>query len=496
MKPALDQVDRDDAWVNGRIDRFRDLIAPTGPRPTGAGITSRMFGTKPRAGEGSAVTPRHLPKPWEVCVASADMLFGKPPAFTLHEDDESNEHAAEFLSRLTTSDEFAAMWHRAATYCNALGWVFPRLVWNQDISPDPWIEFVDADCAFAEWSFGQLTAVTFFEELPSPDGRKHDVWRLLQQHTKGRITYGLYCGTLDNLGRSVPFSEHPDTQHLVDLADADGGVETGIDDMTATIIQAREGAPQWRKKPQLKNLGQSDISAAGDVWAEIDKAWTELWHEVESARGRLLVSEELLRSNGPGLGQSFEWARDVFKVTAGASADERPTIEQVQFQLRVEKYVMALDAAERKAMDAVGLSPITMGQTDGTVAVTATEVAAHSRKTINTTAAKSRMWRRGGSQIITACVNMHAALSGYPPLTRPVNMSIAEPIEETQLDKANTVKAWRDADAASTLTVVTHLHPEWTPEQCKEEVARIMDERNPVDPFLLSPDQSPDEVGL
>ncbi|MBV7292366.1 phage portal protein [Corynebacterium sp. TAE3-ERU16] len=507
IRAALDQVKQDSAWLTGDTRELSRIVESHEPAPVQiplqynggiAGAAARGILGRPAPRTGNATIPKHLPLPHELAVESANILVGTPPAITVHAEEKSADGedrtpAEDALAALTSTDRFASDLHRAATYCAGLGWTFGRIVWNLDVQPSPWIEWVDADQGWVEWANSRPVAITFWDVYPDPDGKHQAVWRLLQRHSRGRITYGLYQGDSGNLGRLVPVTDHPDTAYLADILDEEASITTGIDRLTAVMIPNVDGNPAWRKHPQLRNLGLSDVSRGGDLWATIDKFWTELSHEVDIARGRLLVSEEYLDNLGAGNGLGFNWNRDVFTLAQSGSPNAEGRVEMVQFQLRVAEYSAALDRAQREVFDAVGLSEFTVGHdTSGGTATTATEITARSAKTLKTWKAKARMWRAGLSDLLTAWSALDGVLNDYQGAEKPVDVAMFYPVEDTELDKARTVAAYRDAGAASTEYAVDRMHPEWTQEQKDEEVARIKAEQGiQVDPLLTGIDQHP-----
>ncbi|MGY4901472.1 hypothetical protein [Streptomyces sp. 900116325] len=89
----------------------------------------------------------------------------------------------------------------------ALSGVFLRVTWDRAAAADrPLLTVVHPDQAVPEWTFGIMTAVTFWRALP---GTGSAVWRHLERHERGKILHGLYEGTGDQLGRRVPLTEHP-----------------------------------------------------------------------------------------------------------------------------------------------------------------------------------------------------------------------------------------------------------------------------------------------
>jgi len=197
------------------------------------GAASRMFWGKPRT-SGQPRKKLHLPLAADVAGMSANLLFETPAQAHLaqsgKEDGEpvraGNDAAAERLDAMFNTDAMASSLLVAAESCAALGGVYGRVMWDQTLQPDPWIDWVDADSAIPEWRYGRLSAVTFVEELPRID--KKTVHRLLSRHTPGRIEYTLMAGRDDNLGDTEPLADHPSTVGLAAVVDADGGVATGV----------------------------------------------------------------------------------------------------------------------------------------------------------------------------------------------------------------------------------------------------------------------------
>ena len=302
-RPALDQVDRDAAWLADDVARLAATRDAHRQRPVSSpyqlnggiiGTAARAWLGRPQAGQ--AHEYRHLPVASALAAASADLLVSTPPDCTVHPDDEGNEPAVEALSRLTTTDRFAADLHQAMRRCAGLGWAYARIVWNTEVEASPWIEWVDADQGITEWANGRPIGHTFWDVH---EHGKH-TYRLLQRHSPGRIEYALFEGKKDNLGRRVDVSTIPETEHLIGILDSDSGITTGTDELTAVMVPNQDRNDDWRKYPQLRFYGRSDIRAGGGLWADIDAAYTDLLHEISSARSRLLISDDYLNPLGPG----------------------------------------------------------------------------------------------------------------------------------------------------------------------------------------------------
>lgn len=502
--PALRQIAHDSAWVAGDLHQIRAHTPQPAPRPYtsraqfngGAlGAVARGVLGRPHMG-GSATVERHLPIVQELVEAKGSMMLGSPPAITVHPDDESNTHAVEALARMTGTDEYAAELTHMGNRLSGLGWSYGRVKWNTEVAPDPWLEWVDADNAMPEFQWGRCVAVHFW------DTYRHDkhVYRLVESHRPGHIEYRLYRGKDDNLGMVVPYQEIPETEHLASVGLTEDGIKpTNIPWMTAGLINNRDRNPRWRHDPLLRYMGMSDVQAAGGLLADIDKAYTELWHEIDSGRARLLISDGYLQNTAPGSGQVFDWWRDVYPLAPGAGADEPGRIERVQFDLRTKQYLDALEVPILRAVGAWGLSAITMDLDSSAASnMTATEIRAKSNRTLNTFRNTARHIRAGLSILETARLSITANIHGFKPPTRPVNVALVEPVHDTELDRAKTVEAWHASGSASLLHRVRTLHPELDEAQIEAEYEQIWAEKAresrlnaAVDPFLLTsgPDQ-------
>ena len=500
-RPVFDQIEHDNAWLVGDLAQINEYAAKDRPSPATSkwqynggigGAAARIVYGKPARTKGNTTIERHLKTPEALCSVSASILVGKPPAITPHPDDENNETLHETLEHVFGNDLAASELYRAAYHVSGLGWVIGRIRWDTEMSPHPWIEWVDPDQAIIEWAGNRPKSILFWDKLPKLDDNKA-VWRLMQSHIPGRVNYALFEGTADNVGMIKPFTDHPDAAYLAEIVDMDSGIDTGTSRLTAYPWLNRPSVAKWRNKPQLRNLGMSDIAAGGGIWADIDKTWTLFMNELDSSKAKLLVSEELMRLGLPGQGQFFEIDRTVFPVAQGASADEKPILEQVQFNIRVNEFTASLTASKLEAAEAVGLSPITVGMdTDNGSALTATEVRAKSKRTLDTWDIKARMARAALSELATAMLEVDAYLNNTQPPTMPVNVSMVSPVVNTELDEAQAIRELRSAGVASVDYAVTRLHPEWTPEQVQAEIAAIKAENTVSDPFtILPPDVNP-----
>lgn len=485
--PALKQLLQDDAVLCGD----HNLIAHTAQGHNASythrfqyaggvvGKAARFALGKPQPRNSSATVKQHDTLPFDLSVLSADVLVGTPPKFTIHPEDQKNAQAAEAVEALTGTDTFAASLHQAFRKCAGLGWMYARIRWDEH-RLHPWIEWVDPDQGMPIFTDGELSGVIFWSIFE----RENKVYRLLERHTSGRVEYELYDGKQDTLGHPVPVTEIKETEHLANILDENSGFDTGTQLLTAQMLVNVDQAPYWRRDPVLRHLGMSDVAKGGDVWSALDQAWTDLAHEVDSARARLVIPQEWLDHKGAGNGMSFDWFRDVYSKPPSLDADATPTMERVQFEMRVQQYLEDIQALKAKALSAVGWSAITFGaDAQATGDMTATEIRARSTRTINTHRAKARQARAMLGQLLTVWQHIDADLNGGEKLTRPVDVSMADIVTDTEKDKAEKIGIYRAHGVASLEYSVRELHPEWGEEQVQAEVQAIREEQRMGEPY-------------
>lgn len=466
------------------------------------GAASRMFWGKPRT-SGQPRKKLHLPLAADVAGMSANLLFETPAQAHLAQSGKvggepvraGNDAAAERLDALFNTDAMASSLLVAAESCAALGGVYGRVMWDQTLQPDPWIDWVDADSAIPEWRYGRLSAVTFVEELPRID--KKTVHRLLSRHTPGRIEYTLMAGRDNNLGDTEPLEEHPSTVGLAAVVDADGGVATGITRIAAVYIPNVQPIPAFRRSGQLRNMGRPDLpSDTYGLLDMLDEVWTDLKRELRTAKARVIVPEMMLNFKGAGNGMEFDPEREIYSAVADTPASiENGSPMVVQPQIRVEQYLRACDALVREVLRRASYSPGTFGLNDTTSgAVTAREIEANSRATLQTFKAKARHWKAGLAHLAAAMVELDAILNRTGAVLEDLpEIDIAPPVQETLLDKAQTLQALESARAISTDEKVRAIHPDWDEQRIDREVATIHQEQGVMvgDPWQVDEDTPP-----
>ncbi|MBF8186330.1 phage portal protein [Nonomuraea sp. K274] len=494
--PILDKITEWSAWYSGdadqlsvfyggeRADGFDDtsrrrlVNRPSQYRGGVVGRVARWWWGEPVA-HGDRRSKLHLPLAGDIASTSADLLFSEPPTLTV-------EHAAtqERLDALADNGLRADLLE-AAEVCAALGGVYLRTCWDREIRPEgPWLSAVHPDAAVPEWRWGVLTAVTFWRVIAA-DGKT--VIRHLERHEPGAIHHALYEGTQEDLGRSIPLTEHHETAPIADeLTDGDV-IETGVPSLTAGYIPNMRPNRVWRAIPAAAPLGRSDFAGAEPLMDALDEVYSSLMRDVRIGKGRLVVPSAYLENLGAGQGATFI-DREAYEAVDALAGADRMELQAHQFAIRVNDHLTAAEHLMTQIVRTAGYSAQSFGQT-GDVAATATEVKARERRSMITRDKKTGYWQPGVAARIENLLAIDREMFGTPVEPSRPRVQFGDSVSEDMLSLANTADVLRRAEAASTEVIVALLHPDWDETQVTEEVKRIKAERgSPVgDPLAIRP---------
>ncbi|MFE6354370.1 phage portal protein [Streptomyces rochei] len=475
LGPALDAMHTWDTWWSGDPDRLEQLYGGStggGPDPKrmqyAGGVMGRLarwwWGTPTAPGERR--TKMHVPIAGDLCGGSADLLFSEPPRFAV--DDETTQARLDEL----TDDGMLATLQTAAEVGAALGGIYLRPVYDKTVSDRAWITAEHADRALPEFTWGRLSAVTFWRVVREEDGQ---VWRWLQRHEPGRILHGLYQGTKEKLGRPVPLEDSEETAGFATVVNDEGAVETGYAGLDVVYIP-NQSSRRWRCHQKLKDWGRSDLDGVEPLMDALDETYSSWMRDIRLGKGRIVVPETYLESNGPGRGASWNPDQEAFAGVNVLRSGDGMALTVAQFAIRVQEHRETAEDLVNQILRSAGYSGQTFG-IGGDVAVTATEVTARERRSMTTRGKKVLRWRPALAHLVEAllAVDQYAFGGGIEP-QRPT-VEFEDSVQEDALSLANTADVLRRAQAASTDTLVRMAHPEWDDEQVAVEVDRIRQEQ-------------------
>ena len=499
------------AWYSGDTDQLSSVYGgATGSDPSATGFFASDHGgfraTVGRAltrwfwGEGSRGPDRrvklHVPIAAELCQASADLLFSDTITIT-----SENKDAQDRLDELCT-DHFHAELVSAAEVCAALGGVYLRVGWDAGTRDEPFLTHVDADQAIPEFSWGKLTAVTFWQVV-ARDGKR--VYRHLERHETtadgtGVILHGLYEGEEDKLGHPVPLTEQLATAPLADLVDAFGIISSESDGLCVVYVPNQTPNRRWRTHSLGRNLGRSDLDGVEQLMDALDETMTSWMRDIRLGKGRLMVAKALLNNVGPGQGAAFNAEQEAYasmNMLGNGDMKLSDQIQNVQFNIRVAEHQDTAAQLTMQILQMAGYSAETFGIYEGGGSTkTATEVEAKQQRSLLTRDRKWRLWRPALQDVLAKLLAVDKALfhNHAAPDDVDIDCAIAEGVQESMLTLSQTIQALRAADAASDEVIIGMLHPDWDEEQIQEEIKLIREQKQAAalpDPMFAAPDIPP-----
>ncbi|WP_280195840.1 phage portal protein [Nocardia farcinica] len=489
---AQDQYDLHSAWLEGDTEALEGLYGPYAhtrrppDRPSTfrgglVGRVARFFWGRPSKGQDTKRL--HVPAPADVARTSADLLFGQPPSWLLSEGDaDAMQAAQDRLNQLLDGADVVATLLEAAELQAALGGVYLRMWWDTEATDKVMISAVAPDAAIPQWRYGKLAAVTFWSIV----GRdQRGTWRHLEHHEPGRIEHALYCGDDSTIGRRMPLSEMAATAWAADLVDEESAIETGVTGLTACYIPNVRPARRWRNVPGLAPLGRSDFEGVEPLFDALDEAYSSWMRDLHLAKARLFVSADMLESNGPGAGATWDSEQEIFTplhgADAGSYADGAPSMSDLihseQFEIRHEEHLATCTAIMNRILVACGYSVGDFGDDQLAGAMTATEVTARKSLSNQTRAKKILYWQAAMQPFARTMLELDAhvyggsyGLKADPEMVFPVR------VDEDPLALSQTVANLRAAQAMSIETGVRRVNPNWSNGEVDDEVARIKEE--------------------
>lgn len=485
------------AWYSGNPDELaayymqvsqrvtnRPHVRPSQYRGGLVGTLSRWFWGAP-VPIGEKRSKIHVPLAADIASTSADLLFAEAPNVALPENAGTDTGAQDYLDQLV-DDEFYAALLEGAEVNAALGGVYLRVVWDADVSDKPWINAIHADGAVPEWQWGKLSAVTFWRVIRQDSS---NVVRHLERYemVDGLAVWqqAVYRGDQTELGASQPLADYPETANFASLVGDDGQtVALGIDMLPVVYVPNMRPNRMWRDQPAAAHFGRSDYAGIEGLFDALDETMSSWMRDVRLAKGRVIVPDQYLRDRGPGRGAVWDAEQEAYEGFSMLPG-QPPQITIQQFDIRVSEHQQTMQELMTMAVGMAGYSGQTFGLT-GDVAMTATEVAAKERKSLITRKKKLAYWRPQLATLFEVLLKVGVAAFGWNCQPVRPDIEFGDVVQQDPGQLATALQALRTAEAASTLTMVQMLHPDWSGDEQKNEVRRIMAEKGMV---VANPDQ-------
>jgi A118 family predicted phage portal protein len=478
---VMRDIDEASAWYSDDTARLVTFYGGTNTQSQTAGSWwSRFWSRRTNDQAGASQSRLHVPAASDIAATSADMLFGDEPTITIPAAHEAKPDPAavkteERLEQIIAADGTIAKLLEAAEIGAALGGVYLRPVWDLD-TKRVMLTAVHADCAVPEWRWGQLTAVTFWRELPGGEGKK--VWRHLEHHAADGITHALFEGDRDTLGHKIPLTSSPDTATL--NVTVEDGAMIGTVDLPAAL-QGRllvRYVPNVRPNRKHRGLpiGRPDTQGCEGLMEALDETFTSWMRDIRLGKRRIIVPNEFLERNGRGKGAGFDLDREIFTPLEIAPAQhDKAGITPIDFEIRTQDHAQTMLATFEQIVRTAGYSASTFGLS-GEADVTATEYRGKERKSLRTRSRKARYMLPAVEDVLEIMLIIDREfLGGQAEPMRP-QIELADQGDDPKA-RAETLNLLAQANAASIETRVRMAQPNLDEAAVLAEVKRIRDEQ-------------------
>ncbi len=445
----------------------------------------RMFwGQEPSPGQQAAKL--HVPIGGDIAEMSANLLWSDVPTVTVDVDSTDKATAASTQAQIGRylDDRGHAKMREAAELTAGLSNVYLRVVWDVELRPRPWLDVIPATGVVPEWRWGMLAAATVWRELePLEDGG--EVWRLLEYHTPGFIEYGVYRGDRDTLGMLMGFDDHHGTEFLVERTDSQGRQATGVDRLLITHLPNVLPNRVWDGIPDTAPLGRSDYAGIEPMMDALDEAWSSWMRDLRLGKAKVVVPQSMLDTDGPGTGGTFDLDKELIVALSGLLGAEtmKDSITDIQFKIRVEEHERTTKELRRQILSSAGYSAQSFGE-QGTVAVTATEIAARKEESLTTRGLKILYQRPALLEVLTTMMWVdvkHCGAKGVDPAAE-LTASWPQAVQPDPEATARSLSLLDAAGAISTYMKVKMREPSWDEPEVLAEVRRIRDDKTQETP--------------
>lgn len=396
----------------------------------------------------------------EVCNFSAEMLFSAPPTITFEDDEALLEQVLDangLDARLTAMAALIATEGRGGL----------RIIYDDRVTPKeptPLITHVHEDEVIWDEAHGAFVVggvVVIERQFSTPGGgMSAEVYRLVEEHTAGRIERQLYRGSSAQLGNPVALNTVDEFAALPETED------TGLD--VPTLIR-------WDNV----SGGYSDLAGAEGVLDRIDADVSYGAEKSEKARPIAWADATLFDAEGN---------VDLSGVLAMRTADrvrgvEEPPIDLagvIQPEFQAQETIAWIDFLIDCSLMFMGYSKASYGRDEGGSADSGKALQMRQARTLLKKAGKDRMAVEAITNALAVAMAWHDNSSSVADYR--VEMTLGDGLPRDAMEDAQEAAQWAAAGAISLEEKVRARRPEWDDDTVEEEVRRIQGETSETGP--------------
>ena len=478
------------AWFSGDIDLlanfYNENVARAADyRGLGASGLFNGFWTRQISNRNKIIT--HVPIAGDIAETSANFLFSESPVIKIAQAHSKNAAAGykesqDEFNELLENSLFYSKIVEAAEACAAIGGVYIKGAWDQELSKYPIPVIEQADRAIPTFRFGLLDSVIFWDviEVDGNVSSNSKYYRLLEYYKRGSIEYELYKGTSDKLGELIDLNYFEATKGLKNV------------DTLGRLLAIYVPNMLPNRLDRNTSLGRSDYCGVESLMDSLDETFSSWARDIVVAQARVYVPEKFLENIADRKSFDVDEMLYVKLNVDPLTASGKDYVTVNQFDIRAEKFEKtSLNLLER-IITAAGYSPQSFGLNIQGRAESGTALSIRERKSFLTKNKKEKYWGYALKEFCSIMTHIYSSfLGGGVELDSDFNISFSDSITNDLQELTGAVKMVADAAAASTETKVRMLHPEWGDEQINEEVAKIVEENN-IGSFMPNPDSNLD----
>jgi A118 family predicted phage portal protein len=404
----------------------------------------------------------HVPVAGDIASMSANMLFAESPKFNVS-NEQTQDRLNDIIQRANVNDVLL----QAAEIASAMGGVYLKINWDTDFVNYPILSIVQPENAIPVFQWGILKEVTFYKTIRVEEGKKeHTVYRLLENHTVGRIEYGLYKGTDDYLGMRVGLGAIPETSGLQDE------IMTNLDDLLVRYIPNVKPNRKHRGSP----YGQSDLSGLEGLMDALDETYSSWMRDVRLGKGRLLVPESFLQKL-PNGDFAYDIDKEVFTplemdpLSAGNTG-----ITNVQFNIRTQEHMDTCLELLNRIISSAGYSPQSFGLSIKGSVESGTALNIRERRSFVTQSKKRAYWKSPIEDLMYLMLQIDQLNFNSRITPEKPTVEFGDSLIPDLGQMASAVETLARAQAISIESKVRLSRPELTDEQVMIEVQKIKEE--------------------
>ena len=485
--PLVQDMQLADAWYSGDPDRLMACYGGvSSSTKTQQNSFERSFGISFKGGiefwsrrsndPANRGVPRvHVPAAGDIAARAADFLFGESPTIQIPEaheekvDKEAIKTEAR-LQELVQLLQIEALLNEAADMASGIGGIYLVPGWDSDIVDHPFMTIVPGDNAIPEFRYGQLSAVTFYRTVKT---EKRKVWRHLEKHEPGVVYHGLYEGDKDVLGDQKSLDYLDETQGFENEVE----LPEGIDGLLASYVP--NALPNRKRRIRV---GRADTAGAESLMDALDETWTSWMRDIRLGQAKVFAPSDWLTRTGRGEGSSFDHDQDVFvKLNVDPLSKEAMNITPNQFAIRYEEHKGTYLELFEQIIHAAGYSPQSMGLHIEGQAESGTALKIREGASYKTTTKKRRFFEPAVASALEKLliIDKEVFHKGTVPFRPRVICNVAE---SDQMQTAQTISLFNQAEAMSTRIRVKMAQPHLEGEELDAEVQRVLEEKGIIVP--------------